>query len=106
MNNSSDIGVLILLPIVLLLYFLPSLIASKRKHLNATSITLTNFLLGWTFLGWVIALIWSFSNNRADQQKLDKKIPNSLNPNKYCSNCGDNAGISDKYCGSCGESFD
>jgi surface polysaccharide O-acyltransferase-like enzyme len=48
-----------------LVYFIPAMIAISRNHLNAMAIFLTNFLLGWTVLGWVFALIWSFTNNPA-----------------------------------------
>jgi len=41
------------------LYFLPTVIAWKRQHHNALAVTVTNALLGWTFIGWVAALIWS-----------------------------------------------
>lgn len=42
-----------------LLHFLPTLIALARGHHNGFAIFLTNLLLGWTVIGWVIALIWS-----------------------------------------------
>ena len=42
-----------------LLYFLPTVIALARGHHNGFAIFLTNLLLGWTLIGWVIALIWS-----------------------------------------------
>ena len=42
-----------------LIYFLPALIAHNRKHKNRDPIFLLNLFLGWTFLGWVIALIWA-----------------------------------------------
>jgi hypothetical protein len=42
--------------IIGLLYFLPTLIASHRKHHQQASIFVINLFLGWTFLGWVIAL--------------------------------------------------
>ena len=41
------------------LYFLPTIIAGLRKHTNLTAIILLNLLLGWSGLGWVIALIWA-----------------------------------------------
>lgn len=44
------------------LYFLPSIIAGTRHHPNITSIVLLNIFLGWTFLGWIGALIWAFSS--------------------------------------------
>jgi Superinfection immunity protein len=38
------------------LYFLPSLIGSFRDVPHVGSIIVVNVFLGWTFLGWVIAL--------------------------------------------------
>jgi hypothetical protein len=45
--------------IVMGLYFLPAIISVIRKHHNRMQIILLNLLLGWTFLGWIGALIWS-----------------------------------------------
>ena len=55
---------LVLLFVVAFLYFLPYFIAKKRKHHQTTAIGLLNLFLGWTFLGWVGALIWSATNPR------------------------------------------
>ena len=41
----------------LLLYFTPSIIG--RHKANALAIFVFNFFLGWTFLGWVLALVWA-----------------------------------------------
>ena len=38
------------------LYFLPTIIAVARKVNNQASVVLINFFLGWTLIGWVIAL--------------------------------------------------
>lgn len=43
--------------ILVALYFLPSLIGMKQK--NVASIFVLNLFLGWTFIGWVIALSWA-----------------------------------------------
>jgi hypothetical protein len=40
-------------------YFLPLAIALWRSHPKTTNIFLLNLLLGWTVIGWVIALVWS-----------------------------------------------
>jgi cation transport ATPase len=40
-----------------LLYFVPSIVG--RHKTNATAIFVFNFFLGWTFLGWVLALVWA-----------------------------------------------
>lgn len=47
--------------ISLLLYFLPSIIAFKRKHSSCYGILIINIFFGFTFFGWVIALAWSVS---------------------------------------------
>lgn len=39
------------------LYFLPSLIAAARQTHNAVGVFLLNLFLGWTGIGWIIALI-------------------------------------------------
>ena len=54
---------IVLIPLFLIglvIYFLPSIIAAFRRHPSALAIFLIDLLLGWTFIGWVGALIWSF----------------------------------------------
>jgi Superinfection immunity protein len=43
----------------LALLFLPTLIAKSRRHPNVFPIFLINVFFGWTFVGWVIALVWA-----------------------------------------------
>lgn len=40
-------------------YFAPSIVAHENKKRNLQAIFILNFFLGWTLLGWVIALIWA-----------------------------------------------
>jgi hypothetical protein len=40
-------------------YFLPSIIALARSKRNTLSIFLLNCFLGWTLVGWVVALVWA-----------------------------------------------
>jgi ABC-type transport system involved in cytochrome c biogenesis permease component len=49
------------LTVVVLLWFIPSLFAFGRHHRNRWAILALNLLLGWTVLGWIGALLWSFS---------------------------------------------
>jgi hypothetical protein len=49
-----------LLIILALAYFVPSLIALARGN-NFPAVFALNLLLGWTFVGWVIALVWSLT---------------------------------------------
>ena len=43
--------------VVLGLYFLPAVAAPLRGHHQRLAITALNLLLGWTALGWIIALV-------------------------------------------------
>lgn len=49
--------------ILFLVYIFPAVVASLRLHRNKTCIFILNITLGWTCLGWIIALIWAFSDN-------------------------------------------
>jgi hypothetical protein len=41
------------------LYFLPTIIVLARRKKNVLGPILVNVLLGWTFIGWIVALIWA-----------------------------------------------
>jgi hypothetical protein len=41
------------------MYFLPSIIALARNKRDIAAIVLLNFFLGWTMIGWVVALVWA-----------------------------------------------
>jgi hypothetical protein len=45
------------------IYLLPFIVAMKRKHKNRVPIFLVNLLFGWSFIGWGVALVWSFTSN-------------------------------------------
>jgi TRAP-type C4-dicarboxylate transport system permease large subunit len=50
--------------IVLVLYFLPSIVAVARKVTHQGSVVVLNLFLGWTLVGWVIALAMACRTNR------------------------------------------
>ena len=60
-------GILFIL-FTLLMYFLPGVVAAARKHKNTSAIVVLNLFLGWTLIGWIIALIWSFTDNTEKAQ--------------------------------------
>jgi hypothetical protein len=68
----------IILPIALLvglpICLLPSIVAIKRRHNNCLQITLLNILLGWSFIAWVAALIWSTTDNINYKNKIDTSL--------------------------------
>lgn len=51
-----------------ILYWLPTIIAIARQAHSALGVFLLNLFLGWTVLGWVIALLWSLAaDNRTHE---------------------------------------
>ena len=59
--------------VALTFYFIPTLIAVFRKHEKAVQIFLLNIFLGWTLVGWVVALIWSVKNE--EKEEKEEKAP-------------------------------
>jgi hypothetical protein len=58
------LGGLVLLAILMIPYFVPSIIAFVRHHHNQWAIFALNLLLGWTLLGWIGALVWSLTRSQ------------------------------------------
>ena len=42
-----------------LMYFLPSIIALARNKRDLLAIFLLNLFLGWSVIGWIVALVWA-----------------------------------------------
>ena len=60
---------LILVPLILGSYFLPTIIAVQRDHRSSDAIFFVNLLLGLTVIGWLVALIWSLRNRDHSKAK-------------------------------------
>ena len=54
-----------LFAIAVIVYVLPSWIARNKANFGA--IFALNLLLGWTFVGWVVALVWALMVERKAQ---------------------------------------
>jgi hypothetical protein len=53
-SGGGSAGVAILF--ILLLYFIPTIVGAVRKVPNIGSVLVINLFLGWTLIGWVVAL--------------------------------------------------
>lgn len=103
------------------LYFLPSIIG-WQKH-NAGAIVAVNVLLGWTIVGWIVALIWALStpgpmpfggwpSTWTPQPAPPQPGPPPPQPPPpgpsaravFCSHCGSALRAGDKFCAGCGSS--
>lgn len=58
-ENVRTIVGLVIWVFLLAIYFLPTIAALGTKHPQATSVAIINLLLGWTLIGWVVALVMS-----------------------------------------------
>jgi hypothetical protein len=43
------------------IYFLPSVVGYHKR--NASAIIILNLFLGWTLIGWVVALVWASTSD-------------------------------------------
>jgi hypothetical protein len=59
--------------VALLIFFIPSFIASSRNHEYSVAIWLINILLGWTGLVWIGILIWAIVGDSSDVVALKKE---------------------------------
>ncbi len=63
-NNTGDIILgFVILVAGIALYVLPSIIAGYRHKKNVNAIGVLNLLLGWTVIGWIVALIWALTED-------------------------------------------
>lgn len=42
------------------IYFIPTIVAGVREQPNGISIFILNLFLGWTYVGWVVCLVWAY----------------------------------------------
>jgi hypothetical protein len=84
----------IIIALAVAVYFLPTWIASNRKHHRADTIFWINLLLGWMLLGWIVALVWSLSeiipadkSENAPQKQCPECAEMVLDKAKICKHC-------------------
>lgn len=69
---SSTVRIIISIILMITVYFLPSGIGLLRRHNNFIPILLVNLFFGITVIGWIIALIWSFTSNVKDKRSIQE----------------------------------
>lgn len=80
---------------MILLYFLPTIIA--RDKIDVMGVFLVNLLFGWTVIGWFVALIWACS---AERYIPVRAVPASSG--RFCSQCGTLSPCGAHFCSACG----
>jgi Superinfection immunity protein len=54
---------LFFMTIGMVMYFLPTIVAVVQHRNNIPAIALINFFLGWSFVGWIVALVMALTKD-------------------------------------------
>jgi hypothetical protein len=87
------IGVLV----IAALYFLPTIVATSRKVTNTGSVFVINLLLGWSVIGWVVALAMAVKSKTPQVV-----VVTSSTPLPACAKCGVGLTPGQQFCSNCG----
>ena len=98
--------VCILLAIAVYLYFIPAIVASKKKRQDEMAIFVLNLFLGWTFIGWVVALVWAAKTDGVKvidptQTEFTHEVKSFYEPTKVCPHCAETVLAAAKVCKHC-----
>jgi hypothetical protein len=63
-NPGAIVGIIFLVALALAFWLVPIYIAHRRHARNFGAIVVITLLLGWTFIGWVVALAMALSDPR------------------------------------------
>jgi hypothetical protein len=100
------------------IYFIPTIVAYGRKVANAGSVLVVNLFLGWTFIGWIVALAMAVRTNptpmvvhvaapgpasrgAVEDESGDPEAAAGA-PAQFCPRCGQGLGADFRFCPFCG----
>jgi len=102
-TSGSDSGALVGMVIFFLCmgaYFAPAIVARDKR--NFGSVLALNFFLGWTIVGWVVALSWALMKDSPAGVIQQTAAPHPM-PSAFCSACGKYSQGGSKFCQNCGQ---
>jgi hypothetical protein len=94
----AGIGILVLVVVIAGFYFIPSIVGKVRNVPNIGSVFVINFLLGWTLVGWAVALAMAVRSVGPSTQVVIHRTES------VCGSCGSPLGVGAKFCAGCGTS--
>lgn len=111
--DGSFLIVLVVFLAGLALYFLPWIVAHNRGHANEGAIFVLNLFLGWSLIGWVVALVWACTSQPSQPQQpsgAPVAMPTltatpANNERKPCPFCAEPIMVNAIKCKHCGSSL-
>jgi hypothetical protein len=86
------------------LYFIPSIAGWRKRNFGA--IFILNLLLGWTVIGWIVALVWGWTNDPPSlKTTTEQSAPARSIPPMLCIHCGKYSLPASSFCTSCGNTL-
>jgi len=107
----AEIWALLVVVVSIGIYFIPYILAKQNKKQNAGAIGALNFFLGWTLVGWVVALVWAMSKDANVVQPAPPVMATSPAPplatpaQRKCPDCAEMVLLEAKKCRFCGHDF-
>ena len=62
----------------LAVYFLPTIVAFVRGHQNRVAICVINLFLGFTFVGWIVCMIWHLRMSSVQRLNAPSRKKNNV----------------------------
>ena len=56
-------GIIVLFIVLFAVYFIPTAVAIVRKKVDVNAIFVLNIFLGWSLIGWTVALVWAIKTD-------------------------------------------
>ena len=100
---SDGIGAVVLFLIAVSIYFLPAIVGKDKR--NAGAILVLNLLLGWTLIGWVVALVWAMTTEPQAASESPAALLPSVVPTYRCPRCQQPVLRDAQGCANCGVAY-
>ena len=99
----ADMEGFLLITFAIVIYLAPWFIATGRNRHNSGAIFALNLFLGWSLIGWVVALVWALSDSKPPAPEIKKTTDDSQRV--ACPQCAELILPAAKICKHCGSTI-